>query len=59
MLAEKQVDVNQTDQWRKSVRIGYHTPEMRPIGMDAEEPNNKTVVSGLKKRREEPRLTYR
>ena len=52
-------NVNQTDQWRKSVRIGYHTPEMRPIGMDTKEPNNKIIVSGLKKRREEPRLTYR
>ena len=52
-------NVNQTDQWRKSVRIGYHTTEMRPVGMDAKEPNNKIVVSSLKKRREEPHLTYR
>ena len=68
MLTEQQVEaykrdgylknVNQTDRWRKSVRIGYHASEMRPIGMSAKEPNNKTVVIGVKKRREEPRLTY-
>jgi phytanoyl-CoA hydroxylase len=51
-------DVNRTDQWRKSVRIGYHTPETRPIGKPPEEPNNNLMVSGTKAHHHEPKLTY-
>ena len=52
-------DVNQTDQWRKSVRIGFHTPEMRPVGIDQQTPNNRLVVAGVKSHDQEPKLTYR
>jgi ectoine hydroxylase-related dioxygenase (phytanoyl-CoA dioxygenase family) len=52
-------DVNRTDQWRKSVRIGYHTPETRPVGKSPEEPNNNLIVAGTKAHRHEPKLTYR
>jgi phytanoyl-CoA hydroxylase len=52
-------DVNRTNQWRKSVRIGYHSSQMRPVGMDATQPNNKLMVGGLKRRGEAPKLTYR
>lgn len=52
-------DVNRTDQWRKSVRIGYHTPETRPVGKASEEPNNNLIVAGTKAHRHEPKLTYR
>ena len=31
-------DINQTDQWRKSGRTGFHVPEMRPIGIDQHTP---------------------
>ena len=46
------------DEWGAE-SIGYHASEMKPVGLDAKEPNNKTVVSGSKKRGQEPRLTYR
>jgi phytanoyl-CoA hydroxylase len=52
-------DVNRTDSWRKSVRIGYHTPDTRPIGKAADEPNNNIMVGGTKQHRQEPKLTYR
>ena len=52
-------DVNRTDQWRKSVRIGYHSPATRPIGKAAYESNNSIMVSGVKMLGEEPKLTYR
>lgn len=50
---------NRSDHWRKSVRIGYHTPETRPVGLDPTTPNHNMIVGGLKKRGQEPKLTYR
>jgi hypothetical protein len=52
-------NVNRTDKWRKSVRIGYHAPQMRPIGMDETQPNHKIMAGGLKNRGQEPKVTYR
>ena len=52
-------NVNRTDKWRKSVRIGYHAPETRPIGIDLGQANNKIMVGGLKSRGEDAKLTYR
>ena len=52
-------NVNRTNQWRKSVHIGYHAPEMRPTGMALTEVYNKTIVGGLKNRGREPKLAYR
>ena len=52
-------NVNRTDKWRKSVRIGYHAPQMRPLGMDATQPNHKIMAGGLKNRGQEPKVTYR
>ena len=49
---------NRGDNWRKSVRIGYHTPETRPVGKLPEDLNESIMVSGTKKRMEEPKLTY-
>lgn len=31
-------DCNRTDAWRKSVRFGYHSPKMRPIGRAEDDP---------------------
>ncbi len=44
-------DCNRTDQWRKSIRFGYHTPDMRPINHDPEAPYNNIVVGGFKSNR--------
>jgi len=52
-------DVNRTDEWRKSVRIGYHTPDTRPAGIPVNQPNNGIMVGGVKHRGQEPKLTYR
>ena len=41
-------EVNRTDQWRKAVRFGYHTPEMRPVGREPEEPYNNIMAGGFK-----------
>ena len=51
-------DVNRTEEWRKSVRIGYHTSQTRPIDTPLEMPNHKFIVGGLKERGQEPKLTY-
>lgn len=41
-------DVNRTDAWRRSVRFGYHHPEMRPVGHEAGKPYLNIVASGFK-----------
>ena len=51
--------VNRTKEWRKSVRIGYHTIETRPVNTSLETPNHKFIVGGFKERGKEPKLTYR
>ena len=45
-------DVNRTDEWRKSVRFGYHTPEMRPVGSDPSEPYDNIITGGFKEHRQ-------
>ncbi len=40
-------DVNKTSEWRRSVRFGYHKPNMQPVGQAADIYNN-IVVSGFK-----------
>jgi len=52
-------DRNQSDDWRRSVRIGFHRADMRPVGHAAGEPYNKMMVSGTKARRDENKLTYK
>ncbi len=53
-------DMNRTRAWRKSVRIGFHDAEIRPVGMAPEEPYHNLVVGGLRRRgQKEPKLTYR
>ena len=52
-------DLNLTDSWRKSVRIGFHEATMRPVGEETDTAYNKLMVSGLKKRGQEQRRTYR
>ncbi|SVD90652.1 uncharacterized protein METZ01_LOCUS443506, partial [marine metagenome] len=32
-------DCNRTNAWRKSVRFGYHSPTMRPIGRADDNPH--------------------
>ena len=52
-------DVNRTDQWRKSVVIGHHTPVTRPARKEADEPSNNMTVGGVKQFGKEPKFTYR
>ena len=52
-------DCNRTDSWRKSVRFGYHSTEMRPVGRAEDDPyridrgnilerNNNIMVAGFR-----------
>jgi len=41
-------NVNRTDQWRRSVRFGFHNSEMRPVGKEPDEPYNNIIVAGFK-----------
>lgn len=50
---------NRSSSWRKSVRIGYHPPESRPIDLDPAIPNHNIMAGGFKQRQAEPRITYR
>ncbi|MBN60579.1 MAG: hypothetical protein CME20_04395 [Gemmatimonadetes bacterium] len=52
-------DLNHSDQWRRSVRIGFHNAAMLPVGHDPQTPYHKVMVGGLKKRAAETKLTYR
>ncbi|NKB71353.1 MAG: hypothetical protein GKR89_30125 [Candidatus Latescibacteria bacterium] len=52
-------DLNQTPDWRRSVRIGFHAAGLRPVGLAAGEPYHKMMVGGLKERQDEPKLTYK
>jgi ectoine hydroxylase-related dioxygenase (phytanoyl-CoA dioxygenase family) len=52
-------DRNQSDDWRRSVRIGFHRADMRPVGHEAGAPYNKMMVSGTKARSDEDKLTYK
>ena len=58
-------DCNRTDEWRKSVRFGYHTTAMRPIGRAEDNPhridpnnilerNSNIIVSGFRPHHQEP-----
>ena len=57
-------DCNRTNEWRKSVRFGYHSAALRPIGRAAEDPhridmdhilerNNNFIVSGFRENDQE------
>ena len=50
--------LNHSDQWRRSVRIGFHNAAMLPVGHDPQTPYHKVMVGGLKKRAAETKLTY-
>ena len=52
-------DMNRTDRWRRSVRIGYHDAALRPVFVKPEEPYNNFMVAGLKPRGEQSRVTYK
>ena len=52
-------DLNRSDQWRRSVRIGFHNAAMLPVEHDPKTPYHKVMVGGLKKRAAETKLTYR
>ena len=52
-------DMNTTDRWRRSVRIGFHDAAMRPTFVEPTEPYNNFVVSGLKRRGKQAGLTYK
>ena len=41
-------EVNRTNEWRRSVRFGYHTPDMRPVGRPPDEVYNNIVVGGFR-----------
>ena len=41
-------EVNRTNNWRKSVRFGYHNHGMRPVGKPPDEMYNNIIVSGFK-----------
>ena len=41
-------NVNRIDQWRRSVRFGFHNSEMCPVGKEPEEPYNNIIVAGFK-----------
>ena len=58
-------DCNRTDRWRKSVRFGFHSTAMRPIGRAEDDPhridpdnvlerNNNIIVVGFRRRESEP-----
>ena len=46
-------NVNRTDQWRRSVRFGYHNAAIRPVGKDVNEPYNNIIVAGYKENPQE------
>ena len=50
-------DVNRSGQWRRAVRYGYHSAELRPVGMDQDEPYNNVIVCGFKERKTETKPT--
>ena len=52
-------DMDRTDKWRRSVRIGYHEASMRPVFVKPTEPYNNFVVAGLKPRGEQTQITYK
>ena len=41
-------EVNRTNKWRRSVRFGYHKPDMRPVGHPPEDIYNNIVVGGFR-----------
>ena len=41
-------EVNRTNEWRRSVRFGYHKPDMRPVGRPPDEVYNNIVVGGFR-----------
>ena len=41
-------NVNRTNNWRKSVRFGYHKADMRPVNKDLNEPYNNIIAGGFK-----------
>ena len=58
-------DCNRTDSWRKSVRFGYHSTELRPVGRAEDNPhridqdnvlerNSNIVVAGFRDNEMEP-----
>ena len=58
-------DCNRTDSWRKSVRFGYHSTALRPVGRAEDNPhridrdnvlerNNNIVVAGFRDNEMEP-----
>ncbi len=40
--------VNRTKEWRRSIRLGYHHPSMRPVGKDPKEPYDGIIAAGFK-----------
>ena len=52
-------DINRSTAWRRSVRIGFHAAQMRPVGQDPTDPYNKIIVGGMKARNQEEKLTYK
>ena len=46
-------DCNRTDNWRRSVRIGFHEASMRPVGKDPAETYHNTIATGFKSKPEE------
>ena len=51
-------DMNRTNAWRRSVRIGYHNAAMRPTFVKPTDAYHNLVVAGLKRRGEQQRITY-
>ena len=58
-------DCNRTNQWRKSVRFGYHSTSLKPVGRGENNPNwidpnnllnrnNNIIVSGFRDNDDEP-----
>ncbi len=58
-------DVNRTNEWRKSVRFGYHNTALQPVGRAEDDPhridpeniqprNNNIVVAGFRQHQTEP-----
>ena len=45
-------NVNRSEEWRRSVRFGYHTPDIYPVGKDRNEPYNNIVAGGFKEKKE-------
>ena len=61
-------DCNRTDAWRKSVRFGYHSTAMRPLGRAEDDPhridlnnvlerNSNIIVAGFRENDAEPALS--